>query len=453
VAAFAAVIGLDLRENPNKVLVGFGLAGVKLPEALAESSSRLWLGGAALLALVTLMCLAEQERAPADTPAIFERAEYNRVLSAFQSIWNGNLVFALLLLEAALIGFLLLSALSERWLSLPQLDGFGSFARKVAALSAIAVPLLPLAALATLGLRDLARAIFNGRPRAATRAEGVLLAFAALGGVMSLGFFPALSRQLSPTQAFERYRELARPGEALAVLGQQGGAARYQGAPAAESFDEADQAFEWLTATDAKRRWLVLRQAELPELNARFRAIHGRNLPILDARSSELLLGSSLLGARERSQSPLLPLLPERAPQAQHPLHAVLGEQLQVLGWSLHGPDGRLASELAASAPFRLTLYFRVLGPLRGAWQVFVHIEGLQRRFNADHEPLEGRYPLRLWRKDDYLADSTELRLEPNFAPGPYRLRFGLFSGDRRLPVLEGPADDDRVVAGTLQVR
>jgi hypothetical protein len=51
------------------------------------------------------------------------------------------------------------------------------------------------------------------------------------------------------------------------------------------------------------------------------------------------------------------------------------------------------------------------------------------------------------------LADAAEVVLEPNFSPGRYRLYFGLFATSRRLPVTSGPADDDRIVAGVLQVR
>jgi hypothetical protein len=82
-----------------------------------------------------------------------------------------------------------------------------------------------------------------------------------------------------------------------------------------------------------------------------------------------------------------------------------------------------------------------------------VHIDGLQRRFNADHDPLDGKYPMRLWRSGDVIVDTTDVRLEPNFSPGPYRVYFGFFSGDRRLEVTEGAQSDDRIVAGTLQVR
>jgi hypothetical protein len=453
VAALAVVIGFDLRGNPDKLLLALGVGDAQLPEGLAPAASGLALAGAGGLALLALVCLSERERGPGDELTAFQRAEYGHVLGALQRAWNGNLVFALLLLETALVGFLLLSALSERVVSLPQLDGFGSFSRKVAAMAAIAVPLAPLAVLGAVALRDLSRVIFSGLPRSVTRAQGLLLGFVALALFASLGFYPALAREVSPTQAFDRYRELARRGEPLALQGLQASAARYQGAPAAESFEQVEAAFDWLIQAPAERRWLVVRRRELAELNSRFRALGGRNLPILDARSSELLLASSSLRPGERNETPLGHIVLERPPQPQRLLHAQLGEELQLLGFSLHDAQGRFTEALTPNQTARLTLYFRVRAPLSGRWQVFVHLDGLQRRYNADHEPFEGKYPARWWREGDLLADTTDIRLEPNFSPGEYRLYFGLYAGERRLSVREGPAQDDRIVAGTLQVR
>jgi hypothetical protein len=94
----------------------------------------------------------------------------------------------------------------------------------------------------------------------------------------------------------------------------------------------------------------------------------------------------------------------------------------------------------------------RVLNQLSGDWQAFVHLDGLQQRFNADHELLEGKYPLGLWREGDVMADAIDLVLEPTFAPGRYSVYFGLFSGERRLDVSEGPQADDRIAAGTIEV-
>ncbi|HEX2876016.1 MAG TPA: glycosyltransferase family 39 protein [Polyangiaceae bacterium] len=462
VAALVAVIGLDLRAFPDKTLVGFALADVTLPDTLHEASGSLWLAGAAALAACAALVLYEpQPTATADAveaPRRFDFAEYRRLLETLQKLWNGNLVFALLVLEAALVGFLLLSAISERLVALPQLESFGSVSRRLVAMAAICVPLSPLLPLGAMLLRDVSRMLFaeragKWRALSMSRAQGLTLIFAALGGIASLGFYPALARQVSPQEALETYRGLRRGAEPLGMIGERMEAARYQGAPHATSFDDVEPAFEWLTQAGAQRRWLVLREGDLPELNARYRALHHSNLPVLDARSSQVLLASSRRAPGERDQSPLAALVLDTPPKVQHPLHAVLGDKLEVLGWSVNAADGSAQSSVVPGTVFRFSIFLRVLAPITGPWKTFVHIDGLQRRFNADHDPLDGKYPLRLWRQGDVMVDTTEVTLEPNFSPGPYRVYFGLFAGDHRLPVTDGPANDDRIVAGTLQVR
>jgi hypothetical protein len=135
-------------------------------------------------------------------------------------------------------------------------------------------------------------------------------------------------------------------------------------------------------------------------------------------------------------------------------VRAVLGQrQLEVLGYSVASAPGQLETSLQPATRYRFIIYFRVLGRISGDWQIFVHIDGLQQRFNADHEPAAGKYPLELWREGDVIADETEVVLEPSFSPGPTQVYFGLFSGDRRMEVTEGPEEDDRIAAGTLQIK
>jgi hypothetical protein len=222
------------------------------------------------------------------------------------------------------------------------------------------------------------------------------------------------------------------------------------------SFHDASQALAWLgdRASSGVRRYLLVRKADLPELNAAFREQHFTNLPILDARSSEVLLASSRRLRHEVDQSPLAGIVLDAAPPPQHPLRAVMGKhQLEVLGYSLTSATGQPVTSLQPATRYRFIVYFRVLARISGSWQAFVHIDGLQRRFNADHELAEGKYPLALWREGDVIADATDIVLEPSFAPGSYRLYFGLFSGTRRFDVTDGPEEDDRIAAGTVQIR
>ena len=74
-------------------------------------------------------------------------------------------------------------------------------------------------------------------------------------------------------------------------------------------------------------------------------------------------------------------------------------------------------------------------------------------RFNGDHKTLDAKYPFHLWRVGDYIADIYEFTLEPNFTPGRYHVYYGLFMGARRLEVKRGRHDEDRLDAGSLEVR
>lgn len=450
-AALTVLLGLDLITHADKPLSGFNLRGAELPAGLVARSELLWKWGALAIAAVTALCFYEAEGRSRPS---FRRREYGVVLARLQRTWDGNLVFAALVLEAALVGFLLLSAISERFVHLEQLDSFGATSRRLVAAAAVALPCSGLIPLAALTARDLARRVFSSGRLAPTRAQGVLCVAALLGFTASLDFYPRLAEQVAPKKVFERYRELGRAGEPLAMVGEGAIAARYQAGATAEQLASTASALAWLVqgGPEAPRRWLLIQRSALAELNALFRESRRRNLPILDARSSELLLASNQLRAGERDESPLRSYVLDQPPRVQHALRAVLERRLELIGWSLVDSAGRHVTRVSPAAPYRLIIYWRVLAPLRGDWQTFVHLDGLQRRFNADHVPLGEHYPISAWRSGDILVDSTELVLEPNFTPGVYRLYFGLFNAERRLGVTEGPAADDRIVAGAVQV-
>jgi hypothetical protein len=453
-AAAGVAVGFDLHAFPDKTLAPFGLSNLSMPEAVRETWSPFWLTSSVALGVVLVVALYESSERGAAGGSAFRASEYAAVLQRFQTLWDGNLLFALLLLEAALVGTLVLSAVSERLVPLPGLDALGTFTRKAAAWGAISLPFAPLAPLAGMWLRDVGRLIFDGQgsgKRALGRGQGILLALTCVAGIESAGFYPAVTRQLSPREAVERYRELAQPGEPLGFIGQRSEGPRYQGVTAFESFSDASRAFAWLVQNAEQRRWLVVRRSDLPEINARYREQQGRNVPVLDARSSELLLLSSRAGKLD--ESPLADLVLDAPPALQHPVSALLGDKLEVLGWDIQSIQGQPLSQVSPGTRFRFIVYYRVQAALAGTWQTFVHFDGLQRRFNADHEPLEGRYPMRFWRQKDVIVDRTEVLLEPNFSAGDYQVYFGLFQGERRLQVTAGRHVEDRVVGGVLSVQ
>ncbi len=263
------------------------------------------------------------------------------------------------------------------------------------------------------GTGAVARALSGGL----SRAQAALIVCVGFGLCLSLGYYPMLAAQISPKQVFEAYRRQAKPGEALGMLGAGAASAAYYAGRNVPSFDTAGHAFDWLMEGQ-QRRWLVIRQADLGTLNSLYRARQDppRNLPVLDSSSSEIVLVSTQLGGAE-NKNPLGAYVLEQTPQPKHPLDANLGDKLDVLGWDTLDLDGHPVDAVEAGRHYEFVIYYRVVQPINGSWETFIHVDGFQRRFNGDHPTLAGKYPFNLWRVGDFIADRSEFVLEPISAP------------------------------------
>jgi len=204
------------------------------------------------------------------------------------------------------------------------------------------------------------------------------------------------------------------------------------------------------------RRFLAVRAEELSRLNRAYRERTGtgQNLPVLDARSSQIVLVTSSLADGEKNQNPLSRIVLATPPTPQRKLEVVLEDKLEVLGYDITDSTGKLVEHVAPGKKYHMRTYFKVLAPMQSEWDMFIHIDGFRRRHNGDHKVCEGKYPMSLWLKDDIVMDDHEFSLEPNFSPGAYNLWFGLFVGESRLKVKSGPSDNDnRVNGGALRVQ
>jgi hypothetical protein len=143
----------------------------------------------------------------------------------------------------------------------------------------------------------------------------------------------------------------------------------------------------------------------------------------------------------------------ESKPVPARPLDIDFNGQLHGLGWSVTTPDGQPVTSVRAGKPYVFHFYYEVMRAISGEWQTFIHVDGYQRRYNGDHDTLEGKYPFYLWHPGDFIEDSHPFELEPNFTGGTYTVFFGLFRGEQRLEVKRGAAEDNRVNAGPLEVR
>lgn len=468
VCALAILLLVDFKNFPEKSLSAFCVADVHFPDSFKETAAHL------LESLTLIFCAAFffllQERSKHEDER-FDAKTYRAWWSALRELWAGNLQFAMLVLEAALVGLWLLGLLGDRVQSLNRLDALGAAQRGVVLRCACALPLLVVSPWVVTAIRDAFRTLFDpelgalfGSGRVSrwlaggvSRGQAALYTGVGFGLCLSLVYYPRLAAQISPKQVYEAYQREAKSGEELGTLGAGSASASYYAGRTVPSFALASSAFDWLISSAGAatgRRWLVIRDSDLAPLNSlyRARATPARNLPVLDARSSEILLASNQLDGVP-NQNPLARYVMEHAPHPAHVLDANLDDKLDVLGWDTLDVDGRPVAAVEAGRHYEFVIYYRVVQPITGSWETFIHVDGFQRRFNGDHPTLDGKYPFNLWHVGDFISDRCNFVLEPNFGAGKYRVYFGLYSGSRRLEVRRGAAEENRLDAGFLEVR
>jgi hypothetical protein len=283
--------------------------------------------------------------------------------------------------------------------------------------------------------------------------------FVAVGALMSailcVGFYPALANQLSPKEVFRSYDRVKVGEEPLAMLGVGGRTSAYYAGREPLALSGTQEAYDWLGAASApKRRFIVSRFEDLSRLNQLYRTRFGTNVPVLDGRSSQIVLVASSLKSGEQSENPLDKIVLNEAPPMQRPLDVNMEDKLLVLGIELLDAKGQRIDAASIGKPFHLRSYYKVLQPVGTEYEAFIHIDGYHRRHNGDHKICAGKYPMGLWQKGDIIVDDYEVKLEPNFANGDYDILFGFYLGDARLKV-KGPGHDgeNRVNGGKLRVR
>jgi 4-amino-4-deoxy-L-arabinose transferase-like glycosyltransferase len=288
-----------------------------------------------------------------------------------------------------------------------------------------------------------------------SRAAFFILNSGVIGFVLCFSYYPALANQLSPKEVFESYEKRHKDSEPLALFGVGGRTAAYYAGGQPTQLNDTPAAYAWLMGGQGGRRFMAMKAEELPKLNQLYRErVEPRhNLPIIDGRSSQIILASSTLGD-DKSENPLDKMILTELPHPQHKLEVNMEDKLEVLGYDLIDNDGHFVDSIAPGRKYRMRTYYRVLAPVTTEWEAFTHIDGFHRRHNGDHKPLDGKYPFALWLKGDLIVDDYQDSLEPNFSPGPYTLYFGLFVGETRLKVKSGPSDgDNRIDGGTIRVQ
>ncbi|MBN1606092.1 MAG: glycosyltransferase family 39 protein [Polyangiaceae bacterium] len=459
--AVLVLLSLDFRATPDTGMRAFVVEDAVMPASYVRTASAIVRNITVLLGVAAFFTLMERESRPR-----FQLRDYLAWPRALRDGLGRWLVFTLV--ECALLALAAMEVLSRRGMHVHGLSKIPSVLAAIVRYAWLVWPPLVVATpIAVLFVRDVFRWLFASespccggvegagwlarwRP---SRALGAALAFTAAGGVLSLVYYPGLMTQLSPDQAVHSFGRLARPNEPLAMLGVSPEAAAYLVGEKVKTFSSDRAASTWLSGEG--RRWLVAGADKLSALNSTYRqhASPRVNLPVLDARSSRALLVSNQRRPSERDQNPFDSWILTDRPQPKHSVTGQLEGQLYALGWDLTTLDGRNTDALEAGRAYRLTLFWQVLNPILTTWRTFVHIDGQQRRLNADHDTLEGKYPMHLLLTGDFFADTTEFTVEPNFGPGVYELYYGLYRENQRMRVESGRHDNDRILGGPIRVR
>ena len=414
----------DYNMFPEKGFAPFAVNAPNFPEAFKARAETLILACSAVFAFIVFFAWLEEQRRP-----WFRLDDYLAWPRVIGRVLGKKPLVVVLLVEAVLLVLGVASYIGLHFTHSKYLLSLG-LRQRVALLNGFWV--LPAVGLGPvwgiMAVRDGFRLFFD--KTRLSRGMATVIAGLVCGGVLSFVYYPALAAQLSPKEIYESYRTLRGPGEPLGLLGVGGKTAAYYSGGSVKIFVEAQAAYNWLTESN-ERRWLGVRNEDLGKLNSLYRAGAGgkESLPVLDARSGQILLVSNKLLSSEGSKNPYGNVVFDKEPAIGNRVEANLQDLSLSLGWDITDTSGERAAYIVPAKKYRIRLYYKVLAPIKTEWETFVHIEGQNRRFNADHRTVQGKYPLGLWQPGDYIVDEHEFSLEPNFTPGAYVVALRPFHG------------------------
>jgi mannosyltransferase len=142
-------------------------------------------------------------------------------------------------------------------------------------------------------------------------------------------------------------------------------------------------------------------------------------------------------------------------PQPQAPRQANFDNRISLVGADL-APD-----PATPGGVLQVTLYWQALAEMDIPYTVFVHLLGPDGRVvdGQDSEPAGGARPTTGWVPGEYIADSHDVPIPAELAPGEYVVEVGVYDALApempRLPILgEGnQGEGDRVIFGPVQIR
>jgi 4-amino-4-deoxy-L-arabinose transferase-like glycosyltransferase len=449
---FVLLILRDYRAFPSSPIEGLAIGSLQVPEAFHATPK--W--AAVLLLFGAAMAVGFGVDPRGATPDVLVRLRQRfRVLDlvdlgiprdAIAGQWRRGwgrrvaLIAALVAVVAATAAGVL-GWVATDWLEARDVQPLGISVMRALVLTPVALYLLP----ATFRL---AFALFNRFSR--HRFVPIAVAGMLVGAYTAFSFLPELSTHFSPAEVYEAYNRLAVDDEPLGEYRVGGRAAAYYAQGELVELSTQNELVDFLQRDE--RVFAAFSADELPAINRAYRSATRRHVFVADARSARMVLAASQPIDGVENQNFLTEVLLDEAPRTMtQRVGANFDRRIELIGYDLDLPGG---DHVSPGQRFAITWYFRVLARPPSGYQPFVHIDGPGMRIHGDHEPVDGAYPLRLWDVGDIVADRQELSVPVTYRRTNLTIYMGFYAGERRLEVLEGPADDEnRVRAGVLVIR
>lgn len=438
---FVGLIIRDFGKYPSGPIEGLVAEGIEVPEVFNPAAW--WAIGLGTFALLLALGLAaDPSRSTGAKVGTWLLAPYQLLVRQWKrgpgfKVWI--IAFAVILSASVVVS--LASLLMPDTLATHL--GVTSLGLRIGAFSLAFVPALVGA---IVGVRA---ALWLFGRLGSLRLVPALLAALGVAAYVSFAFQPDLSSHFSPREVYDSYNELAREGEPLGEFRVGGRAAAYYATGEIEELETQAALIDFLR--QERRVWAAFRADDLAAINREYRQRTGDHLFVADARSARMILATNRPVEGMRNRNYLAGAILDEPPRPQHPVLVNFDNRVELLGIDLDLPH---ETYVGPGEAFRITWYFRVVAPVPGGYQPFVHIDGPGQRINGDHEPVEGRYPVRLWEPGDIIVDRQELRVPANYRRGDLTIYMGFYSGESRLEILSGPEDDvNRARAGIVPVR
>jgi arylsulfatase A-like enzyme len=132
---------------------------------------------------------------------------------------------------------------------------------------------------------------------------------------------------------------------------------------------------------------------------------------------------------------------------SQQKLGDVLGGWLAIDGADVVTPSAKPGSEA------EVDLILHGLGNIPEGWILYTHFNGARgHSLNADHAPLQGAFPLERMHDGVWLRDKIQVKLPPDWPPGPVSVEVGLWRRGQRAPARGAHSANGGVHVATFTV-